>query len=131
MLKKITEEEVMIGRTFIYAYIRTHIYNADLHGHGTAVVNKSVGKQSGHVFVGIFFFLYPHLSDYAWRSERNDFFFFFSLFFFLEICYHLGSMLSASGVFVDIGTTFSLSSFLSVPCPLFFFFFFFAYSSLI
>lgn len=43
----------------VYMCMGTQIYNADLHGHGTAVVNKSVWKQSGLAFVGIFFFFLP------------------------------------------------------------------------
>lgn len=42
--------------TDVYICIYTHIYKADLHGQGTAVVNQGVWKQSGHVFVRIFFF---------------------------------------------------------------------------
>jgi hypothetical protein len=53
---------------YIYAYIHTHVYNADLLGHGTAVVDNSVLKQSGQMFAGDLFCLL--WSDYASRLRK-------------------------------------------------------------
>lgn len=98
----------------VYICIYTRIYNADLHGHGTAVVNKSVWQQSGNVFVVVF---YSSFGQLCMAFGENSFFFGTML---PSKLYDIGGVWDVCGY----GDGFlSFPSYKCVPCPLYFSYF--------